>query len=103
MSLLGQLQSWIFLILVVVAFGFQVTALIDSLRYRDEVYQAAGKKTKKFWTILLAVATLFGLLALPPMHITPFFINLLGFVAAAVYFTDVRKALRSVDPRYRGY
>ena len=78
------------------------TAFIDSLRYRNEVYRAADTRTKTFWTVLLGVAVAIGFLAMPPLQAMPIFISLLGFVAAAVYFTDVRKGLRAVDPRYRG-
>lgn len=102
MSALASIQGLVFLVLTVAAFLVELAAFIDSLRYRDEVYRAADKRTKTFWTVLLGVAAAIGFLAMPPLQAMPIFISLLGFVAAAVYFTDVRKGLRAVDPRYRG-
>ncbi|GAA4283146.1 hypothetical protein GCM10022261_06770 [Brevibacterium daeguense] len=102
MSALASAQSIVFLILTVAAFAVELVAFVDSLRYRDEVYRAADKKSKTFWTVLLGISAAVGFLAMPPLSLMPIFISLLGFVAAAVYFTDVRKGLRSVDPRYRG-
>lgn len=102
MSALASAQTLLYTLLLGGAFVFEVVALIESLRYRDEVYRAADKRTKRFWTLLLGGAVLLGFLALPPMRLMPMFLALLGFVAAAVFFTDVRPALRSVDPRYRG-
>lgn len=102
MSALASAQSIIFLVLTVSAFVVEIAAFVDSLRYRDEVYRAADKKSKTFWTVLLGIAAVVGFLAMPPLQAMPIFISLLGFVAAVVYFTDVRKGLRAVDPRYRG-
>lgn len=104
MQVLANIQSLLYLAIVVVAFVVEIAAFLDSLRYKDEVYRAADKKSKVFWTVLLGIAAVVGFLTLPlggGMRF-PFFLSLLGFVAAAVYFADVRKALRSVDPRFRG-
>lgn len=98
----GNLQSFIFLLLTVAAFVFQLFAFIDSLRYSQEVYDAAGKRSRVFWSAILGIAAALAFIALPPMHIRIPFVTLLGIVAAGVYFADVRKALRAVDPRYRG-
>lgn len=101
MAYLANAQTFVFFAITIAAFIFQLAALIDSLRYSGEVYRAADKRTKVFWTVLLGIAAAVGFLAMPPMSFMPMFISLLGFVAAAVYFVDVRKALRMVDPRYR--
>lgn len=99
---LANVQSFVWLALTVAAFALQLFAFIDSLRYSNEVYQAAGKQTKTFWVAILGVAALLGFIQLPPLGMRIMLLSLLGFVAAAVYLVDVRKALRSVDPRYRG-
>ena len=91
-------QSTLVLILGLAALACEVFALVDALRHRPDAYVAAGKRTKNFWSILLLVAvilwvgTLFNMLNL---------FGLVGFVAAAVYLTDVRPALRQVSGRGR--
>jgi hypothetical protein len=82
MQALGSIQSTVFLLVVVAIFVFAVVALISSLRFTDEVYRAADKRTKKFWTLMLGGAV---------------FITILGFVATVVYWLDARPALRQVD------
>ena len=101
MSALASIQGLVFLLLTVAAFIVELVAFIDSLRYRDEVYRAADKRSKTFWTLILGISAVVGFLAMPPLQAMPIFISLLGFVAAAVYFADVRKGLRAVDPRFR--
>lgn len=98
----GNIQSLVFLLLSVAAFVFQLVAFIDSLRYSNEVYSAAGKRSRVFWSTILGIASALAFISLPPMYIRIPFVTLLGIVAAGVYFADVRKALREVDPRYRG-
>lgn len=102
MSMIGSVQFGIFTLLSIAAFVFELCAFVDSLRYSNEVYNAAGKQTRIFWVAILGVATLLSFIALPPMFIRVPFVTLLGVVAAGVYFADVRKALRAVDPRFRG-
>lgn len=102
MALIGSVQSLVFLVITVAVFVLEVVALLDSLRYSGEAYRAAGKLTKPAWCGILAAAAVIGFLAMPPMHFMPMFISILGFVAAAVYFLDVRRAVRSVDPKFRG-
>ena len=93
----GSIQSTVFLLVVVAIFVFAVVALISSLRFTDEVYRAADKRTKKFWTLMLGGAVLVSFLGLPPLNAMPMFITILGFVATAVYWLDARPALRHVD------
>ena len=94
------LQYYIVLALTLFAFGVEVWALVDAVRQRKGAFVAAGKLTKQLWLIILAVATAFGLLALTsalgstgttnPLGI----LSIVAVVAAAVYLTDVRPAVR---------
>lgn len=102
LNLLGSFQSWLFLLLSLAAFVIELIAFIDSLRFKDEVYRAADKRGKAMWCVILGIAAALGLLSLPPLGRGGFgFLTIIGFIAAAVYMLDVRKALRAVDPRYR--
>lgn len=101
MQALGSIQSIIFLVIVAAIFVFAVVGLISSLLYSNEMYRAADKRTKKFWSLIMAAAVVVGFLALPPMQAMPMFVTIIALIAAAVYWVDVRPALRSVDPRRR--
>jgi hypothetical protein len=91
-------QSTLVLILGLAALACEVFALVDALRHRPDAYVAAGKRTKNFWSILLLVAVILGVVTL--FNVLNLF-GLVGFVAAAVYLTDVRPALRRVSGRGR--
>ncbi|MDQ2783348.1 MAG: DUF2516 family protein [Actinomycetota bacterium] len=98
MNAFASLQSTIVLVLGVLALGCEVFAIVDALRHRRDAYAAAGKRTKTFWTIVLAVALAVGIVSL--FNVLSF-IGIIAFVAAAVYLTDVRPALRQVTGRGR--
>ena len=61
-------QSNVLLVLGALAFGLELYALADAARRRPDAFVAAGKRTKQFWTILLAVAAAIGFVVLfsPP-------------------------------------
>ncbi|MCQ9368931.1 DUF2516 family protein [Brevibacterium sp. 50QC2O2] len=102
LSLFASFQQAVMVLLSLAAFIIELVAFIDSLRFKDEVYRAAGKWNKTGWCIILGIALALGFTALPPMSRGGFgMLTILGFVAAAVYMLDVRRALRAVDPRYR--
>ncbi len=98
MQIFGSIQSTLTLILGLVALGCEVFAVVDVLRHRPDAFVAAGKRTKTFWTILLAVALAIGIIFV--LNVLNF-IGILAFVAAAVYLADVRPALRQVSGRGR--
>ncbi|MYM19501.1 DUF2516 family protein [Brevibacterium sp. 5221] len=102
LGIIGTAQSYLFIAITVGVFLLELVALIDALRYSGEAYRAAGKLTKGGWCGILGGAAVVGFLAMPPLSIMPMFVSILGFVAAAVYFLDVRKAVRSIDPKFRG-
>jgi hypothetical protein len=97
----GDIQLYVVLALSVLAFGMEVYALVDAIRQRGDAFTAAGKLTKQKWIAILAVATAFGFIALPPPIGAGFlsslgFLSLIAVVAAAVYLVDVRPAVRQI-------
>ncbi|MEI2779041.1 MAG: DUF2516 family protein [Tetrasphaera sp.] len=95
----ATVQSSVALILGIGALGLEVFALVDALRRRPDAFVAASKKTKQFWTIVLAVAAAVGFVFL----FSPFnLFGLLAIIAGAVYLTDVRPALDQVQGRGGG-
>src|SRR5690349_12490455 len=104
-SAVGSAQYLVFLALGLLAFIAQIVALIDALRHRPDAFVAAGKQTKQRWLIILGVAVAVGFISLPigPVNLGALnLLNLIAFVAAAVYLVDVRPALRQVSGRGGG-
>jgi hypothetical protein len=79
-------------ILGLVTFVLKAFTLIDCATRRAELFPAAGKQTKVFWLIILGIATVWNFISSSPISI----INLIGLIAALVYFVDVRPALREL-------
>ncbi len=74
--------------------GVKVFALIDALRYSNDQYVSAGKRSRTLWLVLTGLSLAFHLisdvLTLP---------NLAGTIASIVYLVDVRPALQQVSGR----
>ena len=98
---LANVQQVLLLALSAGALGLQAWALADSLRHRPEAYAAAGKLTKTKWVALLAVATAIGVISVNNLLGLLFF-DALAVVAAVVYLTDARPALRPYKGRRGG-
>ncbi len=102
-----------FLVLVsmgLVALGVQAWALSDCLRTPASDFERVYKRSKTFWTALLAGSVFFGFLYLivpvttlsvPPLGMGLIFC-LAGATAAGVYLADVRPVLAEVRGRGRG-
>lgn len=91
-----KFQLFIMLIIAVAIFATQVFCFIDAARRPSHAFTSAGKRTKGFWLMVLAVAGVFGFLALPyPIGIgfSPF-IGIISVVPAIVFIVDVRPAIR---------
>lgn len=102
--MLGFVQEGLLLVLGVAAFVVEAFAFIDSLRYSNGQYIAAGKRTRLFWTALSGSAAAVGFLTLPPpigrYPAGPLsFLGLIAIVIAGVYLTDVRPALHTTRRR----
>ncbi|HEY6797002.1 MAG TPA: DUF2516 family protein [Kineosporiaceae bacterium] len=95
---LGLLQNLVVMALAVLAFGLEVYALVDAARTRQDAFVAAGKQTKTLWLTVLGVGAALGFIALPPYNILPIYtlLPIAAVVAAAVYLTDVRPAVRQI-------
>lgn len=99
----GDLQNIVVLVLSVLAFGLEAFALVDAARTRADAFVVAGKQTKTLWLAILGVATAFGFLALGipgaggGSVLNPLgMLSIVAVVAAAVYLTDVRPAVRQI-------
>jgi undecaprenyl-diphosphatase len=84
--------AWRFAVMAVLA----LWALVDLARRPAAAFVSAGKRTKKFWGILLGVAVLVAFVALPPLRQLTF-LALGSAVAAVVYLVDVRPAVRGLQ------
>ncbi len=93
MTLFTSAQSVVVLVLGIAAFGVEILAFADALRYRDEVYRAAGKRTKTFWLVVTGLGVAIGFVVV--RNVLTIF-GIAAFVGAAVYLADVRPALRSI-------
>jgi hypothetical protein len=96
-------QGVVFFALGVLAFVTQLVALVDASRHRPDAFVAAGKMTKQRWVLILAIAAAIGFVSFNGRFLNPLnFLNIISFVAAAVYLVDVKPALRQVSGRGRG-
>lgn len=93
---LYQAQSMILLVLGVLALATELFALIDALRRPAAAFPYADKRTKQFWSIVLAVAAAVGFISL--WNVTSL-VGLLGVVAAGIYLADVRPAVSQYTSR----
>ena len=101
--MLGSVQTIVFVALAVAALVVEIVALVDALRRRPDAFVAAGKQTKQRWTIMLGIAAAIGFISFNGVIISPLnLLNIIAFVAAAVYLVDVRPALRQVTGRGGG-
>lgn len=91
-------QSTVALVLGLAALAVQVWAFVDALLNRPDAFVAAGKRTKGFWLLVTGVATAIGFV----FFLNPFnLFSLVAIVAAGIYLTDVRPAVRAVGGRGR--
>jgi len=92
---IGAVQTLVYVAFYVVIFLLAVWALVDLLRRPAQAFLSAGKRTKKFWGLLLGAAVLLAFVALPyPIGFGYLsFLALGSAVAAAVYLADVKPAV----------
>ena len=84
------------LVIEIVLLAVKIFAFVNSLRFPDEAYRAAGKMTKAAWTIILGLGVVAQIvLAGSPLNL----INLALTVAALVYLADVKPALSPLTRR----
>jgi len=97
---IASIQLFVFLALYLVVFLMCVVALVDAARRKSRAFLDAGKRTKRFWVLVLVAALAVSFVAIPwPVGIGELrFLALASAVAAGVYLADVKPA---VD-RYSG-
>jgi uncharacterized protein DUF2516 len=95
-ALLSSLSITGFISLVIWAalLAVKVFALVDSLRYNNNQYVSAGKRSRTLWLVLTGLSLAFHLITGPVS-----FINIAGTIASIVYLVDVRPALQQVSGR----
>ena len=90
--------AYFFWFIAIVAFIFEVYALVDAIRVPAGAYTAAGKQTKKLWLIILGIANVVGLAGAAAMISILSILPVVAFIVAAIYLADVRPAVAT----YRG-
>jgi predicted cobalt transporter CbtA len=85
---------WFFEVLMIAAVIVEAWAFIDALRRPTAAFPAAGKQTKMLWLIILGVATVVGLASVAYRVNLISILPIVAFVAAAIYFADVRPKVR---------
>ena len=93
--------NWFFAGLSIAAFVVEAFAFVDALRRPAAAFPAAGKRTKPLWLIITGVATVVGLgyaFYVQGASVTSI-LPVAAFVAAAVYLTDVRPAVKDYRTR----
>ena len=104
------MEFLILLALGLLALSIQAWALSDCLRTSHSDFERVYKRTKTFWTAILAGSTFFGFvyvivpittLTVPALGMGMIFC-LAGATAAGVYLADVRPVLAEVRGRGRG-
>lgn len=95
-------QWVILLLLTALGLAVEVWALIACLRHPAPNYPRAGKRSKRFWLLILLAASLVGFLCVPLSPaggVLPIWLGLGAAAAAGVYLADVEPALRQLRGR----
>ncbi|MGK5556686.1 DUF2516 family protein, partial [Actinomadura kijaniata] len=101
MSVSFSVLDYFFWLLLIIAFAVEAWALVDSLLTPAGAYEAAGKQSKRLWTIILVICAVVGgaAAAIPlngasPIGVLLGILPVAAFIGAAVYHADVRPAVR---------
>ncbi|ABK02117.1 hypothetical protein JOE40_003882 [Arthrobacter sp. PvP102] len=91
-------ETWVYFILALVAFGLEAWAFFDCLRHKANAFEAVSKRTKTFWLALTGGAVAIGGLSLYGGGGGGFgtlgLFGLAAVTAASVYLADVRPAVK---------
>lgn len=109
MTVIGTLLSWILFIvdagLVVLASGVAVVAFADCVRRNAGMFEAMGRRTKVFWSVVTGLSALVGLWSLyalvsvvmaygvVPTHLAGGLPLIAASIAAGIYLADVKPAV----------
>jgi hypothetical protein len=100
-----QVQStvlYVFWVIAIIAFVFEVWALIDAVRTPAPAFEAASKQTKQIWLIILGIANVIGLGGAVNLLTILSLLPIAAFIAAAIYLADVRPAVKQFRDRRGG-
>jgi hypothetical protein len=86
--------GFISLLIWVALLGVKVFALVDALRYSNDQYVSAGKRSRTLWLVLTGLSLAFHLIT-DVLNL----VSLAGTIASIVYIVDVRPALQQVSGR----
>jgi hypothetical protein len=89
-----SITGLISLVIWVALLGIKVFALIDALRYTNNQYVSAGKRSRTLWLVLTGLSLAFHLIT----NVLDL-VSLAGTIASIVYLVDVRPALQQVSGR----
>jgi hypothetical protein len=89
-----SITGLISLVIWVTLLGIKVFALIDALRYSNNQYVSAGKRSRTLWLVLTGLSLAFHLIT----NVLDL-VSLAGTIASIVYLVDVRPALQQVSGR----
>jgi hypothetical protein len=87
---IAQAQFFVYNALYLVVFVLAAWSLIDAAVRPPAAFVNAGKRTKKFWVLVTAVATAISFAGLGGGG----FLVIIAAVAAGVYLADVRPAVK---------
>ena len=90
LSITGLISLVIWLALL----GIKVFALVDALRYSNNQYVSAGKRSRTLWLVLTGLSLAFHLIT----NVLDL-VSLAGTIASIVYLVDVRPALQQISGR----
>lgn len=99
------MQLLVLLLISLAVLGMSIYALIQALRFREDAYRAADRRTKRFWSLLTGLAVLLSFLSVPyPLGSggTSFLLLIAAAVISGLFLADVLPALRGVMGRAQG-
>jgi hypothetical protein len=94
--------NYFFWFLAIVAFVFEVVAIVDVLQVPEGAFPAADKQSKKLWLILLVVANVVGLGGAVGFLPLLSFLPIAAFIVAAIYLADVKPAVKPYKNKGKG-
>jgi hypothetical protein len=89
-----SITGLISLVIWVALLAIKVFALVDALRYSNNQYVSAGKRSRTLWLVLTGLSLAFHLIT----NVLDL-VSLAGTIASIVYLVDVRPALQQVSGR----
>lgn len=93
--MIALLQFYLLALITLALLVVEVYALVDAARRSNGAFVSAGKRTKTFWSVLLAVGAALGFIGLTPPLGGGFLglAVLFAVIPALIYLSDVRPAL----------